>query len=42
MGGIYNDLLKDMDIEEKDYRSPQMDIPIKVKENKLYSSNAYS
>ena len=22
MGGIYNDLLKDMDIEQNDYRSP--------------------
>ena len=40
MGGVYNDLLKDMDIEEKDMnsynRKLELEMPIKLKERKLY------
>jgi hypothetical protein len=42
MGGIYNDLLKDIDIEEKDLNnknnSRNLELPIKIKETKLYQT----
>ena len=41
MGGVYNDLIKDMDIEEKDMNSYnrvlELEMPIKIKDRKLYS-----